>query len=88
MVLNFSYFPLVKISFYGWGNPEIPETVDDVKDYLGTVDTDIPVPKWIYELVDQLLDLKDSMGTYGGTKLRESVCSKSYIGHVFSSFFL
>jgi len=35
------------------------------------VDTDIPIPKWIYELVDQLVDLKEFMVAYGGTKLRK-----------------
>jgi len=57
------------VSFYGWGNPEIPENVEDVKDCLSTIDTDRPVPNWIYDLVDQLLKLKDTMVSYGGTKL-------------------
>ncbi len=29
------------------------------------------MPKWIFDLVDQLAELKDTMESYGGTKLRE-----------------
>lgn len=62
---------LVRLSFYGWGNPEVPDNVEDVNDFLSTIDTDRPVPTWIYKLVDQLLEVKENMVTYGGTKLRK-----------------
>ncbi|KLO08763.1 hypothetical protein SCHPADRAFT_595212 [Schizopora paradoxa] len=59
----------IRLSFYGWGNPEVPETAEDVNDFLKTLDTDRPVPTWIYELVDQLLEVKENMVSYGGSKL-------------------
>jgi len=59
----------IELSFYGWGNNDIPESFGDLNYYLSTLDADQPVPKWIFDLVDQLAELKDTMESYGGTKL-------------------
>lgn len=46
--------------FIGWGNPELPESLDDVVDWMKKFEVDhAPIPKWIYTLFDTLLKYRD-----------------------------
>ena len=49
---------LVECAFGGWGLVSLPEDFSEVKDWLRNMETDEPIPEWIFRLVDVLLEIK------------------------------
>ncbi|KLO08764.1 hypothetical protein SCHPADRAFT_931591 [Schizopora paradoxa] len=49
----------IRYSFYGWGNPPIPESPEGILDYMATVKSDVPVPQWAFDLLSQLLKVNE-----------------------------
>ena len=49
----------VEFAFGGWGEPPLPRDFTDIKDYLMTMDADEPVPSWLIEMVDILLECRE-----------------------------
>ncbi|KAL5511076.1 hypothetical protein ACEPAH_4291 [Sanghuangporus vaninii] len=60
----------IELAFGGWGDPPLPETFSEVKDWLGNLEKEkeTVIPAWIYELVDTLLkidgDHETELGRY------------------------
>ncbi|KAL5529778.1 hypothetical protein ACEPAG_5765 [Sanghuangporus baumii] len=60
----------IEWAFGGWGDPPLPETFSEVKDWLGNLEKEkeTVIPPWIYELVDTLLkidgDHETELGRY------------------------
>ncbi|KAL5489740.1 hypothetical protein ACEPAI_4572 [Sanghuangporus weigelae] len=60
----------IEWAFGGWGDPPLPETFSEVKDWLGDLEKEkeTVIPPWIYELVDTLLkidgDHETELGRY------------------------
>ena len=50
---------VVEFAFGGWGEPPLPRDFTDIKDYLMTLEADEPVPSWLIEMVDILLECKE-----------------------------
>lgn len=46
--------------FTGWGEPELPRSLDEVVDWLNKFEiSHRPIPKWIYALFNDLLKYRD-----------------------------
>lgn len=60
---------LVRFSFYGWGNPPLPESPEAIREYMATINGTVPVPQWIFDMLDQLLKVNDEERVFNG-KLR------------------
>jgi len=52
---------IIRFAFYGWGNPPLPPTCDDIKEYMATLKAVEPVPQWLFDMLDLLLEDKDNM---------------------------
>lgn len=50
---------LVEIACGGWGNPAIPENIEDLLDYFSTFSPIEEVPAWIFLLVEKLIKIDD-----------------------------
>lgn len=56
--------PVVNLAFCGWGDPELPQTLDDVVDWFKKFEVDhAKVPDWIYALFDRLMEYRDQCET-------------------------
>ncbi len=42
----------VRFAFYGWGNPPLPDSSDDIKEYLATLKAVEPVPQWLFDMLE------------------------------------
>ena len=59
-----AFFVTVNFLFSGWGSPEIPESLDEVIDWMKNFEIDhAPMPKWIYALFEELLKYRDQCET-------------------------
>lgn len=47
------------MAFGGWGDPPIPADFSEVKLYFENLGADEPVPSWLLEMTDILLEYKD-----------------------------
>ncbi|EJD02492.1 uncharacterized protein FOMMEDRAFT_157715 [Fomitiporia mediterranea MF3/22] len=47
----------IEMAFGGWGDPPLPESLSDVKEWLLSMETDKPIPDWIHDLVNVLLEI-------------------------------
>ncbi len=70
--MNVAHFflHLVRFSFYGWGNPPLPESAEAIGEYMAAVNAVDPVPQWIFDMLDQLLKVNGEEMVYNGAKLR------------------
>ena len=50
---------VVEFAFGGWGEPPLPRDFTDIKDYLMTLEAEEPVPSWLIEMADILLECKE-----------------------------
>ena len=46
----------MRISCYGWGNPPIPEDLEDLKAYISEFNVAGGAPKWLGTLVSMLVE--------------------------------
>lgn len=52
--------------FGGWGNPQVPETVDDIQDWLKAYEmSHQKVPEWLYALLSALRKNSDQCQLFG-----------------------
>ena len=49
----------VEIVFGGWGDPQLPEDFTEIKDYLVALAVDEPIPSWLIEMIDVLVEFKE-----------------------------
>lgn len=68
--LNLINQPAVRFAFYGWGNPPLPATCDDIKEYMATLKAVEPAPQWVFDTLDLLLEDKDNMEIHTGARPR------------------
>ena len=48
----------VEIAFGRWGGPDLPKDFMDIKDCLMSLSKSDPIPSWLLEVVDILLEYK------------------------------
>lgn len=47
---------IVNLAFSGWGDPDLPRSVDEIVDWLKAFEIDhAKVPDWVYALTEELL---------------------------------
>lgn len=55
-----SLIDTVNLAFSGWGDPELPRSLDDILDWFKKFEIDhAKVPEWVYALVDKLFDYSE-----------------------------
>lgn len=59
---------IIRFAFYGWGNPPLPDSSDDIKEYLATLKVVEPVPQWLFDMLDLLLDEKDNVEVHNSAR--------------------
>ena len=48
----------VEIAFGGWGRPDLPKDFRDIKDCFTSLSKTDPIPSWLFEMVDILMEYK------------------------------
>ena len=48
----------VEIAFGGWGRPDLPKDFMDIKDCFMSLSKIDPIPSWLLEMLDILLEYK------------------------------
>jgi hypothetical protein len=48
--------PIVRLGILGWGFPDMPQTPQDIPDFLRSFKQKVPFPDWLYEVMDVLLE--------------------------------
>ena len=65
IIPNLDSQSLVMLAFCGWGDTELPQSLDDVVNWFKNFEIDHgKVPDWIYALVDRLLKYRDQCETF------------------------
>jgi hypothetical protein len=49
---------LVRLGILGWGFPDLPQTPQDIPDFLRSFKQKVPFPDWLYDVVGVLLEDK------------------------------
>lgn len=58
--LLIQHLPTVNLAFSGWGDPELPESFDDLIPWFKNFEIDhAKVPDWVYTLTNELLEFRD-----------------------------
>ncbi|KAK0489411.1 hypothetical protein IW261DRAFT_413502 [Armillaria novae-zelandiae] len=52
---------IVQVCCGAWGDADLPQTLDEVKNYVRTMSTKKPIPDWFFSCLDILGEVQDSM---------------------------
>lgn len=61
---------VVEFGFGGWGDPPLPEDFSEIKPYFENFGGCEPVPHWLIEMIDILVEYKDQ-ASIEGSRFRE-----------------
>lgn len=62
----------VRFAFYGWGNPPLPSSAENIRDFVATVKCVEPAPQWLLDTIDLLLNEKDNVQVHTAARPRKS----------------
>ena len=68
------FFP-VRFSAMGWGDPPVPESPQEIPDFLRSLNKTYAFEDWVYELIEVLIECK-SWSSYSA-KIRKYGLSNS-----------
>ncbi|KLO08762.1 hypothetical protein SCHPADRAFT_944175 [Schizopora paradoxa] len=52
---------IIRFAFYGWGNPPLPSSAENIREFIATVKCVEPAPQWLLDTIDLLLNEKDNV---------------------------